>query len=579
MEEINIPSRGCKKINEESPTTNYPDIYVLMATYNRPELLLSRSLPSILNQTYEPKKLVIVDDSPHKSIRKRNKSILNKFFSEEEYIYLINNYIPGAGGAWNKGIDWIIDKNPDSWIAILDDDDEWRDDHLEICKQNIDGADVVISGISIIKEGDVVSVNNPKELDQKDFYEGNPGWQGSNTFVKSKLLGEVDGYDENLLCCHDRDIAIRILNKKPNISFTDNVTVSFYLGTNRGSLTTSEYGKWTGLLQFFSKHREEMNKVMIKNFKSRSKNLFNMNLKLFDLLDIKNENPGFKDKPTIEGNLIKKELYKSYLYFRIKIGQWRAKDYVTKIFGPKYEISRNKIEIDLTYKCNLKCQGCNRSCEQAPDDIELSIDHIDRFVNQSIERKIEWEKIRLLGGEPTMHSNFQEILYLLADYKEIYPQSRLEIVTNGQGRGVVRNLLKVPPFFHIEKNKKDSDDLYFYPFNIAPVDLTHLKNIDFKNGCSNLEECGISLTPLGYYPCALSGGIDRIAGWNIGRENIPQEDDEMTDILKKACQFCGRFIQRIFVPRNIDLGYNPAKKSKSWKRLYKGWRKKHQNIS
>jgi len=453
------------------------------------------------------------------------------------------------------------------------------DDHLETCKKNIDCADVVISGISIIKKGDVVSVNKPKELDQKDFYEGNPGWQGSNTFVKSKLLEEVGGYDENLLCCHDRDIAIRILNKKPNISFTNKVTVNFHLGTNRESLTTSEYGKWTGLLQFFSKHREDMNKVMIKKFKSRSKNLFNMNLKLFDLLNIKNEYPGFKNKPTIDGNIIKKGLYKSYLNFRIKIGQWRAKNHFTKIFGRKYEISRDKMEIDLTYKCNLRCKGCNRSCEQAPDDIELPIDYIEKFVNRSIKREIEWKKIRLLGGEPTMHSKIQEILYLLADYKEFYPRSRLEIVTNGQGRRVIRNLLKVPPFFHIEENKKQSDDVYFYPFNLAPIDLTQLKNIDFRNGCSNLEECGISLTPLGYYPCAISGGIDRIAGWNIGRKKIPKEDDEMTDILEKACPYCGRFIQRIFVPRNIDLGYNPAKKSKSWRRLYKRWRKEHQNIS
>jgi hypothetical protein len=39
---------------------------------------------------------------------------------------------------------------------------------------------------------------------------------------------------------------------------------------------------------------------------------------------------------------------------------------VTKLIGPQYNPNHYKIEIDITYKCNLSCYQCNRSSSQAP---------------------------------------------------------------------------------------------------------------------------------------------------------------------------------------------------------------------
>lgn len=51
----------------------------------------------------------------------------------------------------------------------------------------------------------------------------------------------------------------------------------------------------------------------------------------------------------------------------------RAQSFVAKGFGRPFQPSRNYAEIDITYKCNLKCINCNRSCTQAPIDTEMPV--------------------------------------------------------------------------------------------------------------------------------------------------------------------------------------------------------------
>ena len=254
---------------------------------------------------------------------------------------------------------------------------------------------------------------------------------------------------------------------------------------------------------------------------------------------------------------------------------WRLRTtrVITRLLGTQFTRTREKIEIDITYACNLRCHDCNRSCRQAPENSELSLEKIINFIDNSLEREIEWKKIRILGGEPTLHSQFEDIIYQFSRYKYVYPKCRLEIVSNGHGRHDKRKLLQIPPFFHIENTMKESDvQPSFYSFNLAPKDNPSHRNTDFTNGCSNIEDCGIGLTPTGFYPCAVAGGIDRVAGWNLGREEIPEEDDDMHDLLEKFCSQCGRFDSRKFTPPEFNSPHIPGLISQSWEEIYESWR-------
>lgn len=220
----------------------------------------------------------------------------------------------------------------------------------------------------------------------------------------------------------------------------------------------------------------------------------------------------------------------------------RVQKPMTGLLGPKYRRSRNRIEIDITYECNLMCRNCNRSCRQAPSGDRISIEQIRSFAEQSISRGIQWETIRVLGGEPTLHPDLRLILDILLDYKARHsPRTRIQLVTNGYGGKVQRVLSEVPAGIEVENTAKETNSPDFVPFNLAPVDSRLYRYADFSNGCGIISVCGMGLTPYGYYVCAIAGGIDRVFGFARGRAGLPSPEDSMVDQLNTFCRLCGHF--------------------------------------
>lgn len=547
-------------------------IIVLVTTYNRPDLLEQRALKSISTQTEGYDAVVLVDNSDSEVTKKKNREIFEEMFCDG--IYLINERTPGAAGTWNHGLNWIDENYPDAWVAIIDDDDEWTPEHLEICKLNMGENDAVVSGIRTILNGEPIEDRTPDSLSISDFFASNPGWQGSNTFIRIESIKKAGFFDEKLLCTHDRDLAIRCLkNTGFKVAFSDKVTLLYHLEKHRESLTmTQGRGKHTGLLQFYSKHKKIMTEEDENAFLKRSKKLFGLDSDFFQITDTSMDYSGFPAMSEVNENTLRFRIRKIVHKFKKIWWRFRVRKGATKVLGRQFTRTREKIEIDLTYACNLRCQDCNRSCRQAPDGMEIQLEKIKKFVDDSLSRSIAWKKIRLLGGEPTLHSKFEEVLYEIGRYKFSNPRCRLEVVTNGYGRKVKRKLLNVPPFFHIENTMKDSDiQPQFYSFNVAMKDKKGSQKIDFTNGCSNIEQCGIGLTPSGYYPCAIAGGIDRVAGWNLGRKEIPEEQDDMLDLLNEFCNYCGRFESRYFTPPELMPNSTPGVMSSSWEQIYDEW--------
>lgn len=204
----------------------------------------------------------------------------------------------------------------------------------------------------------------------------------------------------------------------------------------------------------------------------------------------------------------------------------------TRILGPKYFKNPNKIEIAITYLCNKKCIQCDMSCFQAPSNEHMTLDQIDRFLQESINKSIKWQEIKIMGGEPTLHPNFFIILEKFLNYKYKYNNNMiLRIITNTYGKKVNSILDEVnnryPNEFVIKKSYVENPIKVFRPFNVAPRDKLLWKNSNFTNGCWVLRDCGMGFTPSGFYPCLIAGGIDRIIGRNLGRREIPAIDDYM----------------------------------------------------
>lgn len=247
-----------------------------------------------------------------------------------------------------------------------------------------------------------------------------------------------------------------------------------------------------------------------------------------------------------------------------------------KIFQP----NMYRVEIDITYDCNLKCLGCNRSCAQMPTKEQMTVDDIRHFVEDSISNDKKWEFINILGGEPTLHPDFIKIIEILKkEYVETFsPKTIVQVVSNGiceKSRELcefVKRNYGVIIDYASYKTSKIQD--YFSPFNDAPIDDIQFVNEDFSKACWVTSYCGVGLNSKGYYACAVCGGIDRIMA--LHKEIISIKDmtkERLSEQLHLFCRYCGNFkhyaqSQGDFVPRcEKDVFRNVI--SKCWKQLYK----------
>ena len=92
-----------------------------------------------------------------------------------------------------------------------------------------------------------------------------------------------------------------------------------------------------------------------------------------------------------------------------------------------------QVEIDITYDCNLKCKCCNRSCGNAPSKEMMSVEDINFFIQDSKKNDRKYNLINILGGEPTLHQEFEKIIKLLQEkYADDFcPDVIIQIVSNG----------------------------------------------------------------------------------------------------------------------------------------------------
>lgn len=120
--------------NFEDDLSNNPLISVIIPTYNRAELLVRQAIPSVLKQTYRNFELIIVGDHCTDDTEQRVKEF------KDDRIKFVNlpergKYPERPWDGWmvagsiprNAGLELASGK----WIAPLDDDDEFSEDHLE----------------------------------------------------------------------------------------------------------------------------------------------------------------------------------------------------------------------------------------------------------------------------------------------------------------------------------------------------------------------------------------------------------------------------------------------------------------
>ena len=261
------------------------EIISIITTKNRPNFL-EKALYSIKNQKRCPNIIILVTDSNEKNIE-REKNIIKNF----DLIYLPNEFNKNYAGSLNTAIHYLLNCKynksinekinklnldfENTYIAILDDDDEWNYDYLYELESKMNGEDFGITGLIYKNEEGEKELSIPNELSIHDFLRTNPHIQGSNTFVKLKTLLKAGLFDENMNSTTDRDIFTRILMLNPTYKVINKYLVNINAEMNRSRITNNEK-KIDGLKKFYYKYNGFMTKEDEEFFFQRCFNLFNI---------------------------------------------------------------------------------------------------------------------------------------------------------------------------------------------------------------------------------------------------------------------------------------------------------------
>ena len=264
------------------PSPSRGELVVLIATADRPRLLLNRALRSVHRHSVAPNRIIVVDDSKTSSSQKLNERYLRRYAPSVEY--LRNRRTPGLSGSLNSGLDHCLRYSRTSadkvYVAVLDDDDEWESDHLEACHQVTlsEECTMVVSGLirhdRENPEGHCHTI--PTRLDPRELFIRGQHIQGSNLFLRLDLVLQAGCFDERLPSCTDRDLCLR-LALLPNLRFgsTGRHTVHHHAdeGRERLSCPRSE-AKLTGLTRFWRKHADRFDLEAQEEARERAFRLF-----------------------------------------------------------------------------------------------------------------------------------------------------------------------------------------------------------------------------------------------------------------------------------------------------------------
>lgn len=261
-------------------TNKFPLVFIIIPVHNRQEKI-KRSIASILSQSYTHWKLLVVDDSSTDSTRE----VVQSFIEHDDRISLKTNgeYPRGPAGARNSGLDDISQQA--EFVAFLDSDDEWFQDHLNSAVRVFDNSpnlDCVVADLTRLTEvGKVLISSKFKDekgiLDKSDLVEQNNFLQvkySTDTLEKAIKKRFTIGLHSavfrkkifknrrlaNTRVAEDHILTLELLKNQTAIAFLDSLGLKYYVHENNISSAN-------GQTDLFKQYRNTLCEIrLLKNF-------------------------------------------------------------------------------------------------------------------------------------------------------------------------------------------------------------------------------------------------------------------------------------------------------------------------
>lgn len=228
-----------------------PLVSVYVPTYNRAEILMERAVPTVLSQTYKNIELIIIgdcctDDTEELLLEIKDERV--KFYNLPKRGYRYppsteNHWLAGPVIAANKGLDMISGK----WIARIDDDDIWTNDHIEVLLKFAEKGNYEFVSAQHIEERhgkrQICEVFGAKESyytrSNKSVAGYNPKIGGTQTWLYRSYLRffkyNINCWRKDWNRVNDVDLSIRMFKANVRMGFQEQVLA--YVFPRRGEAT------------------------------------------------------------------------------------------------------------------------------------------------------------------------------------------------------------------------------------------------------------------------------------------------------------------------------------------------------
>ena len=211
-----------------------PLVSVIIPTYSRPTNLC-RAIDSVLNQTYRPIEIIVVDDNGvGTEFQIQTESVLKKYIELEQIVYVKHDVNKNGSAARNTG--FRISNG--EYINFLDDDDVLIPSKIEIqvsCLINSDDKIGAAFCNTIVEDnGCMHYVKNLKDGNVvQELLLNEVQFNTSTILFKRECLETLNGWDESFFRHQDWELMVRFFSKyEIKLVAPDDYLIKKYVSSN-----------------------------------------------------------------------------------------------------------------------------------------------------------------------------------------------------------------------------------------------------------------------------------------------------------------------------------------------------------